>query len=166
MLAAKTVAEIQRLLDLKTHSQRRIAAIVGVSRGSVAAIASGKRRDVPADAADDAPMNHPVRRHGVPAAGGLVYMPCVFCAACGKSGLCAACAPAQRVAGIVAFGPSAGTPRRYEEARRRRKTLGVSQVAAVDASSDCHNCRVDFSPPHWRTKVRPAFGDTFSRTNR
>ena len=55
MLAAKTVAEIQRLLDLKTHSQRRIAALLGVSRGSVAAIALGRRRDVPADASDDAP---------------------------------------------------------------------------------------------------------------
>ena len=79
MLAAKTVAEIQRLLDLKTHSQRRIAALVGVSRGSVAAIASGRRRDVPADALDDAPAEPSGPPARCPGCGGLVYMPCLLC---------------------------------------------------------------------------------------
>ena len=79
MLAAKTVAEIQRLLDLKTHSQRKIAALLGVSRGSVAAIASGRRRDVLAEAWDDAaaePSGPPSR---CPGCGALVYMPCLLC---------------------------------------------------------------------------------------
>ncbi len=79
MLAAKTVAEIQRLLDGKTLSQRRIAALLGVSRGSVAAIASGKRRAVLAEECDDVPPEHsgpPARCAGC---GGLVYMPCLLC---------------------------------------------------------------------------------------
>lgn len=78
MLAAKTVIEIQRLLDAKTHSQRRIAALLGVSRGSVAAIASGRRRAELADECDDAGG---ARRAALrcPGCGGLVYMPCLLC---------------------------------------------------------------------------------------
>jgi hypothetical protein len=79
MLAPKTIAEIQRLLDLKTHSQRRIAALLGISRGSVAAIATGRRRDVPADAADDLPTERSGRAVRCPGCGGLVYMPCLLC---------------------------------------------------------------------------------------
>jgi len=81
MIAPKVVAEIQRLLDMKTHSQRKIAAIMGVSRGSVAAIASGRRRDgdVLSGASGDAaaePSGPPSR---CPGCGGLVYMPCLLC---------------------------------------------------------------------------------------
>ena len=45
MLATNTIAEIRRLLAEKTHSQREIARLTGVSRGSVGAVASGRRRD-------------------------------------------------------------------------------------------------------------------------
>ncbi len=148
MLAAKTVAEIQRLLDLKTHSQRRIAAIVGVSRGSVAAIASGKRRDVPADAADDAPMEPSGPPARCPGCGGLVYMPCVLCRLRKERPRAAARRRPSELPASLRLDLRPEHRERYEEARRRRKTLGVSQVAAVYASSDCHNCRVDFSPPH------------------
>ncbi|MGA7700486.1 MAG: hypothetical protein WCB27_12815 [Thermoguttaceae bacterium] len=79
MLAAKTVIEIQRLLDAKTHSQRRIAALLGVSRGSVAAIASGRRRAELADECDDAPAEHAGPPARCPGCGGLVYMPCLLC---------------------------------------------------------------------------------------
>ena len=81
MIAPKVVAEIQRLLVLGTHSQRKIARVTGVSRGSVAAIASGSRRDgnVPSSASDDAaaaPSGPPSRCREC---GGLVYMPCLLC---------------------------------------------------------------------------------------
>ena len=79
MLAAKTVVEIQRLLDLKTHSQRRIAALLDVSRGSVTTIALGRRRDVPADIPDDAPAGPSGPPTRCPGCGGLVYMPCLLC---------------------------------------------------------------------------------------
>jgi len=81
MIAPKVVAEIQRLLDMKTHSQRRIAALIGVSRGSVAAIASGRRRDgdVLPGASDDAPAETSGPPSRCPGCGGLVYMPCLLC---------------------------------------------------------------------------------------
>jgi hypothetical protein len=79
MLAAKTVAEVQRLLDAKAHSQRRIAALLGVSRGSVAAIASGRRRDVLADELADLPAGRSGPPARCPGCGGLVYMPCLLC---------------------------------------------------------------------------------------
>ena len=45
MIAPKVVAEIRRLLAEEKLSQRKIGQLVGVSRGTVAAIASGKRPD-------------------------------------------------------------------------------------------------------------------------
>jgi hypothetical protein len=81
MLAQKVVAEIQRLLDLKTHSQRKLAALLGVSRGSVSAIASGRRRrsdlsSGPQNNELEEPSGPPAR---CPGCGGLVYMPCLLC---------------------------------------------------------------------------------------
>jgi DNA invertase Pin-like site-specific DNA recombinase len=40
MIGNEKLAEIRRLLDEGVHSERRIAEIVGVSRGTVRAIAS------------------------------------------------------------------------------------------------------------------------------
>ena len=80
MIDPKTIAEIQRLLALKTQSQRTIAKLTGVSRGSVASIASGKRRnDIASRPRDDGlpePSGPPVRCRGC---GALVYMPCLLC---------------------------------------------------------------------------------------
>jgi hypothetical protein len=79
MLAPKTIAEIQRRLHLKTHSQRRIAALLGVSRGSVSSIATGRRHDPLVDAADDVPAEGSGPPARCPGCGGLVYMPCLLC---------------------------------------------------------------------------------------
>jgi hypothetical protein len=80
MIAAKVVTEICRLLDLKTHSQRHIAKLLGVSRGTVGAIASGKRPVTPlpepCDEDTDERSGPPAR---CPDCGGLVYMPCLLC---------------------------------------------------------------------------------------
>ena len=45
MIAPGIVAEIRRLLAEEKLSQRKIGRLVGVSRGTVAAIASGTRPD-------------------------------------------------------------------------------------------------------------------------
>jgi hypothetical protein len=73
MLSPELVAEIRRRLD--THSQRKIAAMLGVSRGTVATVALGRWRE---HAADDAaePTGPPARCAGC---GGMVYMPCLLC---------------------------------------------------------------------------------------
>ena len=81
MLAAETVREIERLLAQEKISQRKIAELLGVSRGTVGAIASGKRPDYDAlfrqnDDEPDEPTGPPER---CPGCGGLVYMPCLLC---------------------------------------------------------------------------------------
>ena len=81
MIASSVVAEVRRLLAKGHLSQREIARWTGVSRGTVNAIARGKRRD------DDTrrhrqdegfiPPSGPARR--CPGCGGLVQMPCLVC---------------------------------------------------------------------------------------
>jgi hypothetical protein len=131
MLAPKTVAEIQRLLDLKTHSQRRIAAMLGVSRGSVAAIASGKRRDVLADAADEAPMEPSGPPARCPGCGGLVYMPCVLCRLRNEQPRAAARCRSSDLPASLRLDLRPEHRERYEEVRAWRKSVGVPQAAAV-----------------------------------
>jgi hypothetical protein len=78
MIAPEAVAEIRRLLIENRLSQREIARQTGVCRGSVGAIASGRRPDYESrlEPADEEPSGPPVR---CPVCGGKVYMPCVFC---------------------------------------------------------------------------------------
>lgn len=80
MLAPSMVAEIRRLLAEDKLSQRKIARLSGVSRGTVGAIASGKRPDYgprPSDDEPDRPSGPPQR---CATCGGMVYMPCRLCA--------------------------------------------------------------------------------------
>ncbi len=81
MITPKIVAEIRRLLAEGMSSQRRIARLTGVSRGTVGAIASGKRPDYdvlqqPGDDAWEEPAGPPKR---CPHCGGRVYLPCQLC---------------------------------------------------------------------------------------
>jgi hypothetical protein len=81
MIAPSVVQEVKRLLAEGRYSQRKIARITGVSRGTVGAIASGKRPDYPPRASDaegelEEPTGPPRR---CPECGGLVYMPCRLC---------------------------------------------------------------------------------------
>jgi hypothetical protein len=81
MIAPEIVNEIRRLLAGENLSHRKIAAIVGVSRGTVGAIDSGTRPDYDAmlheigDGVDE-PAGPPER---CPGCGGLVYMHCILC---------------------------------------------------------------------------------------
>jgi transcriptional regulator with XRE-family HTH domain len=81
MIATTVVDEIRRLLRQGGLSQRKIASQIGVSRGTVNAIALEKRPD------SSAPWRHehdgfvpptglPVR---CPGCGGKVQMPCLLC---------------------------------------------------------------------------------------
>ena len=73
MLAPATVGEIRLLLAEGGLSQREIARRLGVSRGSVNAIARGKRTD----GADFVCPSGPVER--CPGCGCMVQMPCLAC---------------------------------------------------------------------------------------
>jgi len=81
MLSFAVVDQIKRLLDEGSLSQRRIARRLGVSRGTVNAIALGKRPDYEARRREEedgfvAPSGPPVR---CPTCGGMVQMPCLAC---------------------------------------------------------------------------------------
>jgi len=83
MLPLATIQEINRLVRDGQLSQRKIARQLGVSRGTVAAIASGRRGIYGKEPEDEssrslAPQSPPVR---CPACGFLIYMPCLVCRA-------------------------------------------------------------------------------------
>jgi hypothetical protein len=81
MLAQAVVEQISQLLQEGRTSQRKIARRLGVSRGTVSAIAHGERPDylsVRGGEGDDffTPLGPPRR---CPGCGGMVYMPCLLC---------------------------------------------------------------------------------------
>ncbi len=81
MIATTLVDEIRRMLHEGRLSQRKIAVRLSVSRGTVNAVARGKRPDYSArrrreDDGFTPPMGIPVRCSGC---GGLVQMPCLLC---------------------------------------------------------------------------------------
>ena len=80
MIAPLVVREIRRLLTESRLSQRMVARITGVSRGTIGRIANGSRPDYPEcnEAAEwPEPCGPPQR---CPSCGGMVYMPCRLCA--------------------------------------------------------------------------------------
>ena len=81
MIAPSVVRQIRRLLAEGRYSQRKIARMTGVSRGTVGAIAGGRRPDYEAMAqARQSELERPtgpLRR--CPGCGGLVSMPCRLC---------------------------------------------------------------------------------------
>jgi len=78
MIAPGIVTEVRRLLNQGLLSQRKIARALGISRGSVGAIASGRRPDYapPAEEAEDEPTGPPQR---CPGCGAMVFAPCRLC---------------------------------------------------------------------------------------
>ena len=78
MIGPTVIEEIQRLLAEGDLSQRKIAKVMKVSRGTVAAVASGKRRPYyPRPDDRDEQLSGPVRR--CPGCGGMATMPCRAC---------------------------------------------------------------------------------------
>lgn len=79
MLPIGKVREVERLLAEGQLSQRKIARVVGVSRGVIGLIARGERPDYSArqqDQAELVPLG-PIER--CPGCGGRVYVPCRLC---------------------------------------------------------------------------------------
>ena len=122
MIDRNLVAEIERLLASGAHSQRAIAKLAGVSRGSVASIASGKRRTN--DVASETRYDGPAEPSGPPArcrgCGGMVYMPCLLCRL-RKAHPRAARRPASNVAASPYLDLRPEHRARYEEVRARRR---------------------------------------------
>ena len=83
MLAPSVVEEVRRLLAEDTLSHRKIAQRTGVNRGTIGAIAAGKRPDYQqlrrARRGDPLEPAGPPER--CPGCGGMVYQPCRFCRA-------------------------------------------------------------------------------------
>jgi len=81
MIATTLVDEIRRLLQEGQLSQRKIAARMGVSRGTVNAIAQGKRTDrIPRWQKDGGDFTPPAGLYvRCPTCGGMVQMPCLLC---------------------------------------------------------------------------------------
>ena len=81
MLSVTQVLEIRRLIDEDELSQREIAEEVGVSRGSVAAIANGRRGVHGREQRTKIGIREPTRSFAsrCPGCGGLVYKPCRLC---------------------------------------------------------------------------------------
>lgn len=81
MIAATVVNEIERLLAEGRLSQRKIASLTGVSRGTVGAIASGQRvlqSPAPSALAEESfAPDAPIAR--CPICGAKVRMPCLAC---------------------------------------------------------------------------------------
>jgi len=80
MIAPTVVEEIRNLLRGGGLSQRQIARRLGVSRGTVNAIALGRRADIvlrtPEEEGFPSPAGAAVR---CPGCGGRVQMPCLLC---------------------------------------------------------------------------------------
>ena len=77
MIAPELVDEVRRLLAEGIYGYREIAQRTGVSRGSVGAIATGKRREHVVVARQLEEPAGPPRR--CPGCGGMVLMPCLLC---------------------------------------------------------------------------------------
>lgn len=82
MIEPAIIDHVERLLAEGVHSQRKIARMTGISRGTVGAIAAGRRPDYAARRteradADEAPFRGPARR--CPGCGRLVLLPCLAC---------------------------------------------------------------------------------------
>jgi hypothetical protein len=77
MIAAHLFKQVQQLLAEGKLSHRKIERITGVSRGTIGAIASGKKGIGPRSEDDTAVSDVPPER--CPDCGGMVYMPCRSC---------------------------------------------------------------------------------------
>jgi len=81
MIATTVIEEIHRMLKTRRLSQRAIAERLGVSRGSVNAVARGRRRiaRVPRLRKSDGFQPPDGFYERCPGCGGMVQMPCLLC---------------------------------------------------------------------------------------
>jgi transcriptional regulator with XRE-family HTH domain len=139
MLAPGLVEQVQRLLDENVLSQRKIARSLGVSRGTVAVIAAGKRPDYDAlrrarQSRTSLPPAGPLER--CPGCGGMVFMPCLLCrieALKAESPRMSKLRLRTRPAEPLGLNLKEKDRARYEEVRLRRQQVEQMAPAAADA---------------------------------
>jgi transcriptional regulator with XRE-family HTH domain len=128
MIAPTLITEVRRLLAEGKLSQRKIAQVTGVSRGTVGAVAAGKRPDYETlrglyDEAEGEPAGPPER---CPGCGGMVYLPCRLCRVRGFRA--AKSRPVRNAAfamdALLELNLRPDHQARYEEVRRRRENPG------------------------------------------
>lgn len=124
MIPQCLVDEARRLLAEGRLSQRRIAKKLGISRGTIGAIASGRRPDYPARRGGESPERleptGPPER--CPGCGGLVFMPCRVCLTRAARARRSAPAPGD-AACWVALELKPHHRARYEQVRARRREI-------------------------------------------
>jgi len=142
MITIEQAEQVERLLGEGTLSQRTIAKTTGVSRGTVAAIAKGKRPDYDAmRRAREAeqvpePIGPPQR---CPGCGGMVLMPCVLCrveelsAASGRRPAFPSSTAPDR---CFALDLKPHHRRRYEEVRRQKEREMEAALAEEEALAE------------------------------
>ncbi len=103
MIAAKVVAEVCRMLAEGKHSQRAIARLTGICRGSVATIASGKwaERRALRGAAEEGIAETAGPPQRCPGCGAMVTMPCVLCQVLERQASAAGCPSSRAMAASV-----------------------------------------------------------------
>jgi transcriptional regulator with XRE-family HTH domain len=136
MLAPSVVEKVSRLLAEDKLSHRKIALLTGVSRGTIGAIASGRRpdyqrlrRDREADPLE--PAGPPER---CPRCGGKVYHPCLLCRArslAARSRKPAAAPPREPVREFLGFQLKEEHRLRYEEIHEAKLHAGEDRAAAA-----------------------------------
>jgi transcriptional regulator with XRE-family HTH domain len=128
MIAAHLVEQIEHLLAEGRLSHRKIARFTGVSRGTIGAIASGRRqvrprKIYPWEEEAEVPDSPPER---CPTCGGMVYMPCRLC----RTKKAVATMPALRATMLarmrqrvepLGLNLKSAHHQRYEEVRRWRR---------------------------------------------
>jgi transcriptional regulator with XRE-family HTH domain len=138
MIAAHLVEQIEQLLAEGKLSQRKIARLTGVSRGTIGAIASGRRQARPRrislwEDELEVPDTPPQR---CPGCGGMVYMPCRLC----RTQKAIATMPAlreQKLARLMQQIAPLGLnlkpvhQQRYEEVRRWRRLYALADKQPV-----------------------------------
>lgn len=130
MLAPWVVQRVKQLLAEGRHSQRQIAQITGVSRGTVHALATGKRRDPPeakpgGSHADEPPPGAVQRCNGC---GALVQTPCLLCRVRRLVAEGRLPRPKNASEGVLGLGLREEHRRRYEQVRKRREAAAPAEA--------------------------------------
>lgn len=130
MLDQGLVDEIRRLLAAGQWSMRKVARELRVSRGTVGAIAHGRRLDrLPRTADDDLllmPLG-PLRR--CPGCGGMVHLPCLLCRVRRRLGCSRGRKWIDRPEGILQLELAGEHRARYERVRARRlREMAIGEV--------------------------------------
>ena len=128
--------KVSRLLAEDKLSHRKIALLTGVSRGTIGAIASGKRPDYQRLRHDREldplePAGPPER---CPGCGGKVYHPCLLCRARSLAARLpkpAAAPPTEPVGELLGFQLKEEHRLRYEEIHEAKRRAGEDRAAAA-----------------------------------